>query len=92
MHERFGLDHAGVRREQRHPHLDVRFPLSDERLLHDLQAFDAVVDRARVQRLERLHLVLVVRDDQLSAAVVGNVVPRAEVVEKPAPRSRNVVP
>ena len=46
----FGENSAAVAR-------DVRLARADERLVHDLEAFDAVGDRRACRRLERLHLV-----------------------------------
>ena len=62
--------------------LEVRLTLTNERLLDDLHALDAVVDRARAERFERLHFVFVVRDDQFAGASMGDVVPGAELVEQ----------
>ena len=49
---------------------------SDERAIDNLEAADAVLGAAPLQRFELLDLVLVVRDDELAAADVRDAVAR----------------
>ena len=82
------LDAANVGLELEHPRL-VDLP----------QAGDAVLGTAPIQLLEARDLAPRCRDDQLAAALVGNLLPVAVLIEQPAPldaearlqRSRRVV-
>jgi hypothetical protein len=84
-HERFGFENAGVGGKQRCVCGDVRLARADERAVDHAQTFDAVGFAACLQRFESAHLLFVVSDDQLPAAVVRHAIPLAELIEQSRP-------
>ena len=81
-----------IGREQRGLRPDVRLARADERRVDQLEALDTVGLPSSLQCLERLDFVVVVRDDQLAAAAMGNGVGRAELVEHARACRRSAVP
>jgi hypothetical protein len=64
---------------------DVRLAGADESLVHDVEALDPVGRPQALERLDLRHFFLGRSDDKLSAAIVGDAVARAELVEAPGP-------
>src|SRR5262245_48115209 len=81
-HERFGVQDAGFRREERGNRGHVRLPLAAERAIDDGEPFDAIGHASCEQLLELRDLGLMVRDDQLAAALMWHAMVCAELVEK----------
>jgi hypothetical protein len=84
-HERLGLEDPGVGREQRDACADVWLARTNEGLIDHAQTLDAVGLAALSQGFERVGLVVIVRDDQLAASAMGDVMCGAELVHQPRP-------
>ena len=84
LHELFRVHDAGDGRPDGRRAGDVGLARDHERAIDELQVLDAVGHTLGVQRVQRLQLRIIVRDDQLPAARVRDAVARAEVVQQAA--------